>query len=225
MSRFISISIVLVVCITSAAIQSQSQNRVGTRPGEIGPSSAWNPPQIVWQRMQSECSGPALVECSASVMKEAGAPAEAIAFARFLKGEGYMDSFREMGQVDLATAFFPFRANENGTFFLVNGAPAAIDVNDWDNLKSIDIRRDTLYPVLIRKYPNLELFPSSHFDAMKRTPMGGQRFIFKFILVNGCHACFANSYAHVAFDFELSGRFLGTRLLRLSRAVPSRGPS
>ena len=47
-------------------------------------------------------------------------------------------------------------------------------------------------------------------------PGGGQRFIFSFVLLNGCHACEVAGYARVAFDFSPAGKFLGTKLLRLT---------
>ena len=51
---------------------------------------------------------------------------------------------------------------------------------------------------------------------MQALPGGGQRFIFSFVLLNGCHACELAGHAQVAFDFSAAGRFLGTKLLRLT---------
>ena len=114
--RIALLSMILILCNIAVG---QPRRATATRPGEIGRSAVFNPPQVVWGRMQEECQGPNSVECVASIMKQAGASPQAIAFARMLKGDGYMDSFREMGGVDLTTAFFPFRANTNGGTFLV----------------------------------------------------------------------------------------------------------
>ncbi|MCI0392477.1 MAG: hypothetical protein MOB07_27410 [Acidobacteria bacterium] len=127
-----------------------------------------------------------------------------------------MDSFREMGRVDLASANNPFRANNNDTLLLVNGAPQVIDLNDWDKLKNIDITRDPLYRSLVRKYPKLELWADAEFVTVKRTPTGGQQFTIKHVLLNGCHACEIGGHAYFSYDFDASGRFLGVRFLRLS---------
>ena len=84
-------------------------------------------------------------------------------------------------------------------------------------MKRIDIRRDPLYPALVRKFPRLELWGKAYFKAIQPLPGGGHRFVFSFVLLNGCHACEVGGYAHVAFDFNRAGEFLGTKSLRLSK--------
>lgn len=188
---------------------------------EIGPSGVWEPPNIVWSRMQDEChrkkEEPAFVDCVISIMEKAGASARARAFTKLIKGEGYMVSFREMGKVDIVSAFYPFRANDNGELLLVNGTPQVIYVDDPDNVERIDIRKDPLYPSLKRKFPKLELWGHAEFDTMQQRSGGGQRFVFRMVLLNGCHACEVGGHAHIAFDFDSTGKFLGTKLLGLSK--------
>lgn len=159
------------------------------------------------------------VACVVSIMQQAGASPQAIEFTKMLKGEGYLDSFRKMGKVDLANVFYPFRANENWDFIMINGTPRVIYAGDYDNFKNIDIRKDPLYPSLIRKFPKLELWGHAEFKAMQRLPDGGQRFIFSFVLLNGCHACEIGGYANIAFNFNSEGIFLGTKLLRLTKKL------
>lgn len=159
------------------------------------------------------------IACVISVMQKAGASTQATAFTKMLKGEGYLDSFRAMGRVDLGNVFYPFRANENWEFILVNGKPQVINVGDPDNLKRIDIKKDPLYPSLIRQFTELELWGHAEFKTMKRLAEGGQRFIFSFVLLNGCHACEIGGYADIAFDFNSKGCFLGTNLIRLNKAT------
>jgi hypothetical protein len=161
---------------------------------------------------------PQFIACVVSVMQQAGASPAATAFTTMLKGEGYLDHFRKMGRVDLASVAYPFRANENGEYLLVNGVPRLVHLDDPENLKHIDITKDPLYPSLLRKFPKLELWGHADFKDMQRLPGGGQRFVFTLVLLNGCHGCEVGGYAHVAFDFDETGQFLGTRLLRLSKA-------
>lgn len=210
--------VVIALSLSIGHTLSQSR-RTPTKPAtnEINRSAVFNPPQVVWGRMQEECQGPNSVECVASIMKQAGASSQAISFARMLKGDGYMDSFREMGRVDLATAFFPFRANTNGGTYLVNGSPSLIAVEDLDSWGKIDIRNDPLYAGIARKFPEVMLWGGEPgYESMQRLPTGGQRFIFSYVLLNGCHACDVAGYAHVSFNFDTTGRFIGTKLLRLS---------
>jgi hypothetical protein len=160
---------------------------------------------------------PKFVACVVSIMQRAGASPAATAFTTMLKGEGYLDDFRKMGRVDLASVAYPTRANDNEEFLLVNGIPRVVHVDHPENSKHIDIKKDPLYPSLVRKFPNLELGSHADFEAMRRLPGGGQRFVFSLGLLNGCHACKVGSYAQIAFDFDTAGRFLGTRSLGLSK--------
>ncbi|HEY6324441.1 MAG TPA: hypothetical protein VJA16_23090 [Thermoanaerobaculia bacterium] len=194
----------------------------------IGPQAVFKPPSReaeigVFQKIQACGAARAgatdskFVACVVAVLEQAGASPEATAVAALLEGEGYLDSFRKMGKVDLASAAYPIRANDNGEYLLVNGTPRVVRVGDPDNWKRIDIRKDPLYPALVRKYPRLELWGAADFKAMQRLAGGGQRFVFSYVLLNGCHACEVGGYARVAFDFSSAGVFSGTKLLRLSK--------
>lgn len=190
----------------------------------IGPRAVFSPERDletkVIEEMQS-CpvavdAGAPKIECVTAILRRAGATPEALAFTAMLGGEGYLESFRQMGKVDLATVAYPLRANENEGFMLVNGSPPTVQVEDFVHLKHIDIRKDPLYPAIARKFPRVELWGHADFKALQALPGGGQRFIFSFVLLNGCHACEVAGYAQVAFDFSAAGRFLGTKLLRLT---------
>ena len=216
---------ILVLCSHGAI---WAQNDAGKALDGIVPQAVFRPPSReaeieVDQKIQA-CEAPKagaadseFVACVLSVLQQAGASPEATAVVALLEGEGYLDSFRKMGKVDLASAAYPRRANDNGEYLLVNGMPRVVHVGDPDNWKRIDIRKDPLYPALVRKYPRLELWGTADFKAMQRLPGGGQRFIFSYVLLNGCHACEVGGYARVAFDFNSAGVFSGTKLLRLSK--------
>ena len=63
-------------------------------------------------------------------MKKAGASPAALAFTRRTGSQAYLRALREAGNVDVALAIYPFRANENEVWLLVNGDPPLIDVDD-----------------------------------------------------------------------------------------------
>lgn len=202
---------------------SQSHSQVTDTAGGITSKAVWAAPTEAWSKMQDECNyGERTgVECVLSIMRQSGASPEAIEFTRLLKGDGFMESFREMGRVDLASVFTPFRANSNQRFKLVNGSPQIIDVEGsiGENVET-EIRNDRMYLTLVRKYPNLMLGGYPSFDRMLRLPAGGQQFIFKFQLVNGCRACSTDSYANVGYNFDGAGNFVGTKLVGMSKAQP-----
>ena len=69
--------------------------------------------------------------CFAAAMASAGAPPAALEFTRRLDNEAYLQALNEYGgPVAVAHVFYPFRANENNAWLLVNGTPALIDVDD-----------------------------------------------------------------------------------------------
>jgi len=218
-----------IIMLCSTTIVSAAQEEANKSP-ELGPRAVFKPlshglASDVAAKFQACASanagvgGPNLVACVVPIMQRAGASVEAAAFTTMLQGEGYLDSFRKMGRVDLATIAYPLRANENEEYVLVNGLPRIVHVSDPGNLKRIDIKTDPLYPLLIKKFPKLELWFHADFAAMQLLPEGGQRFVFSFPLLNGCHACAVGGHAHIAFDFDTAGNFLGTTLLRLSKTT------
>jgi hypothetical protein len=215
--------------LSSSSTDIRAQEEASKPPPQLGPQAVFKPDSRaaaieVWEKMQACASAsaragdPKFVACVVAVLQQAGASPEATAFTTLLQGEGYLDKFRKMGRVDLASVVYSIRANDNGDFLLVNGIPPLVHLEEPENLKHIDITKDPLYPALARKFPKLELWwHADAFKAMQHLAGGGQRFVFSFLLLNGCHACELGGSAQIAFDFDRSGRFLGTRLLRLSK--------
>ena len=67
----------------------------------------------------------AFADCFVGAMGRAGATAAALAFARRLDGEGYLESLDMTdGAVAVAHVVFPFRANENDGWFSSMAAPS-----------------------------------------------------------------------------------------------------
>src|SRR5690349_18364765 len=97
----------------------------------FGPSAVWHPPASFRQAVVAACGnrGADFGKCFADQMKTAGASAEALAFTNAIHDGGYMQAFRPVGQIAVASVMYPFRANENSALLIVNGAPAVIDVD------------------------------------------------------------------------------------------------
>lgn len=218
--------IVFVLIFVSVLLKNQILHSQETLPLElrdIGSDAVWRPEpwQEVWTKWQKGCrplEESEFVNCITLIMRKAGAPKDAIEFTRIINGSGYLDSFEEMGVVDLGGVFYPSRLNDNGSVLLVNGVPKVIDVNSWEYHKNIDITKDPLYPSILEKFPQAELWAHAILNEMKQSPQGGQRFIFTMVLLNGCHACEKAGYAVIAYDFDSSGTFQGTSLIKLLEA-------
>jgi len=222
-----SFGLLAAMAISSGRGATWAQDGAGKALDEIGPRAVFKPsPQDVetqlFRKMQACEAASAwprdakFISCIVSALRQAGASPEATAGAVLLEGEGYLVDFRKMGKVDLASAVYPLRANDNEGYVLVNGRPRVVQVEDFANWKRIDITKDPIYPALARKFPKLELWGTgAEFKAMQPLPGGGQRFVFSFVLLNGCHACEVGGYARIAFDFNPAGELLGTKLLGL----------
>ena len=89
----------------------------------------------------------------------------------------------------------------------------------WQN-SSIDITKDPLYASWSKRYSDLSIYDPAVFQQMQTLPDGGQKFIFAYALIDGPRAGKQAGWVIVAFDFDGQGRFLQTRLVRLTREIP-----
>ena len=98
----------------------------------IGNESEWKASMETIREIQRECAEKQAHDfgkCFVDLMRRSGASAQAVAFARATGDTGYLLQFFKTGRVDLAYVIFPFRANENEGWLLVNGDPSIIDVD------------------------------------------------------------------------------------------------
>ena len=56
---------------------------------------------------------------------------------------------------------------------------------------------------------------SPRFEGLVTSPQGGQRFIFRYRVLAGCHACPTLAEVRVAFDFTPDGTYQSFHLLNL----------
>ena len=178
-------------------------------------AAVWNPDAGFMQRFHQRCdgrSGAAFDACFAAAMASAGAPPAALEFTRRLDNEAYLQALNEYGgPVALAHVFYPFRANENNAWFLVNGTPALIDVDDRRYLALAAMRDSVAYGELHRRYPNVTLWPGDRGVSAPQPMQSGREFIIGYLLRDQCHACAIVGRVRFAFDFDAAGKFLGTR--------------
>lgn len=186
----------------------------------IGKASEWKATNETIRAIHKECAekqAPDFGKCFVDFMARSGASAQAVAFAKSTDNTGYLAHFFKKGRVDLAYVVYPFRANENQGWLLVNGDPPMIDVDTLSNLPERQLEQNPAYLRIKEKYPKVMLFGGDR--TIKRPPEiiarpdKGQRFIVTYRLLNGCHACERVGKAKFAFDFDAKGKFLGATLL------------
>ncbi len=215
--------VLLVFCAGCSSAQRQAEGN--TREKDIAPGAVWNPDSSFRERVVERCSSPAVQdfgECFVSVMQDFKAPSLAVAFARRIGNTGYLRGFRQAGVVDIAFVTYPFRANENYGCFLVNGDPPIVDVDDFEIIKKIDLKKDTQYAEIAFGFPKVGLWPGDRWSAdcaIAETTKDRQRFLVTYRLLNGCHACELLGSARVAFDFDGGGKFLGTEIVGVEAVV------
>lgn len=190
----------------------------------VGPEACWTPEAKVMANIRSDCaafSGDAFEVCFIRSMQKYGAPREAVVFTKSIGNLGYMQALQKHGPVDVAYVKYPFRANENQAFLLVNGTPPLIDVDDMGLLSAEKLKDDARFRRIRQQFPAVGLWPGDRFEAeyplSENTPGGGQRFIVRYRLLNGCRACELIGYVRYAFEFDRTARFLGTKYLGVER--------
>lgn len=221
----ISLLFTMMFCIPVIGAYGQANPGLSAFP-RIDSQSVWNPPGDFKEKMDKECahlSAPAFQKCIYSLMRKLGASPEALYFTSLTDTTGYIRDFRNTGNVDIAYVFYPYRANENFGVMLVNGSPRIMDVDDFSMVKLTLLRKDTTYLKIVGEYPDAAVWPGDRYHLTQPEPEtlpgGGQRFLVKYWLLNGCHACKRIGTVTFAFDFNKHGLFVGTRLVRVISLV------
>jgi predicted secreted protein len=169
-----------------------------------------------------DARGDKLQDCFAEEMKKAGATAAAVEFSKQLGEPGFVRDFRAAGPVDIAYVFYPYRANENQSWLIVNGAPPAIDA---DNSKLVMIaaralKNNAAYAGLARAHPDASPWPGDRYSTetpdVEMGAKGGVHIIVNYRLREKCHSCAVLGHAWYSFEFDAKGIFAGARLMAIS---------
>jgi hypothetical protein len=163
-----------------------------------------------------------LQDCFAGEMKKADATPVAVEFSKQLGEPGFVRDFRAAGPVDIAYVFYPYRANENQSWLIVNGQPPAIDV---DNSKLVTIaahalKNNSAYAGLAKAHPALSPWPGDRYSTeipdVEMGVKGGVHIIVNYRLRETCHSCAVLGHAWYSFEFDAKGIFAGARLMAIS---------
>ena len=163
-----------------------------------------------------------LQDCFAGEMKKAGATPAAVEFSKQLGEPGFVRDFRAAGPVDIAYVFYPYRANENQSWLIVNGDPPAIDV---DNSKLVTVaaralKNNATYAGLAKAHPDLSPWPGDRYSTetpdVEMGAKGGVHTIVNYRLRERCHSCAVLGHAWYSFEFDAKGLFAGARLMAIS---------
>jgi hypothetical protein len=192
---------------------------------KISASSVWQVPSQFLTTAHAACDNSSQTpECMIDQMAKAGAPPDAVSFARELykqsHGEfGVMTGFQDEGRVAFAWITYPLRANTNYGLLLVNGRPPIVNVEDVKLLDTKTMGQSFQFQDLKGQFPEVDLWPGDRdgktWPNSQPGPNGGIQFVVSYPLRNGCHACASAGSALFNWNFDAQGKFLGTTFLGL----------
>jgi hypothetical protein len=187
-------------------------------------AAVFSPDPGFFERFHRHCDTRRLAAfdaCFAAMMAQAGASKEALDFTRSLGNQAYLQALEPTGgPIAIAQIFYPFRANENDAWLLVNGTPPLIDVDDLRRL-SVELTAAPAYREIRRHYPKVTFWPGDRGANGPQIAQNGREVVVGYVLRDLCHACAIIGRVRYAFDFDKSGTFLGARLLSID---PVNGP-
>ncbi len=184
-------------------------------------SAVWRPPADFRSKVLTACDnrGAGFSQCFIDQMKAAGASPDALAFTHLVHGDGYIQAFRPVAQVGIASVLYPFRANENDGLYLVNGRPPALNIDDLQKLPSGQMDFDHDFASVKKSHPNADLWPGDRSSADSLLaltfPDGSQQFVADYRVQAGCHACAVLGQAFFSFGFDQPRQFHRRRIQRL----------
>ena len=167
----------------------------------FGPEQIWNPDAQAHQALFA-CGGGTFT-CVRDAMQANGASADAIAFYRLTSW--FLIDLNDTGLVQVGSILTPWRANETVQSALLGGIPPVVYVESG---LPPDAERSNTFMAIQAGHPNAMLWaPGPRLEGMATSPQGGQRFVFDYRVLDGCHACAVLGYVRVAFDFALDGTY------------------
>jgi len=210
----------LLLALLSLAVSLMAQSKLA--PAKIGRSAVWQLPPQFMTTAHAACdqsSSSDHADCMIGQMAKAGAPADAVRFTRELYKEshgefGVMTGFQDEGPVAFAWITYPLRANTNYGLLLVNGRPRIVNVEDLKLLDVKMMRQSSQFQDAKRRFPHIDIWPGDRdgkiWPDSQTGPNGGIQFTVAYPLRNGCHACASAGQAIFNWNFDTTGKFLGT---------------
>jgi len=191
-------------------------------------STSTTPPDLNLTRSLQQCGPPpGGSTCIKTIMQGAGATASAM---DFLDTTGWiLVGLRDFGPVDLGTLMSPWRANANRQYVVLNGNPELVYAEDEG--AKVKLPSDPAYQPLVDAVTasgttapgaatNVILFAADNaFEDQISVEAGGQRIVFQYDVVNGCHACGTGYRERVGFDFDTTGQYRTATMLGLCRGA------
>jgi hypothetical protein len=180
-------------------------------PPGFGPQQVWRLSRAAVDDLH-RCTEPISVDCVHKVMERHGG--SAAAFEVYRRTGWFLSKLRDTGgPVMLATVVNPWRANENEQPALLGGNPAVVYPEEVE----VPLENDAGFKALKGEFPKLMFWkPGPTFESNAVTK-GGESFIFRYRLLDGCHACAIRGWARIELDFAPDGTYRRAKILEVIR--------
>ena len=214
----------------AAVLITLTGTAISQQPGKFGPSSVWQPSQSFLAAAHKACDNKAqgrrYADCFIDQMAGAGAPADAVSFARAAQNQlhdvAIMTSFSHVGPVDIAWVVYPIHSPSNFGLLLVNGQPSIVNAEDLQALDQEAMQQSFQFQDVKNQFPKVGLFTGDRdgqtWPNSQSGPNGGVQFTLGYALRNGCYTCAKAGAALFNWNFDASGKFTGTSFLGLTPA-------
>jgi len=200
---------------------------------QIGEEAVWNANVDDLNEVLKACSGSGSSAYNDCFIEQMGgyASSDAVAFSQLLAAQrppraGYLAGMREAGLVDLGYVVYPGNPKPVQGWVLMNGIPALVNVDDLAILPVQEMEKDPQFTVLKKIHPQLGVVvtndqrsPDSS-PQVQPLPHNGQRFVIPYSLQESCDNCAPLARASFGFDFDASGKFLGTKFIQITALQP-----
>jgi len=197
----------------------------------INASAVWSASDQQLSQLDKTCASDpqGYSDCFISHMPDLGASEEAVAFTRDYATQNQgtiaiLRGFHPMDEVDLGYAFFPAGKERRQGWFLLNGYPSVLNVDDQARIPEAAMEKHPLWAEMQKQHRSLKMFVDDSERSMDRTPRtetlpdGSQRFIVAYPLRDGCSTCAVLGHADFSFDFDPSGELVTVRFVTITQS-------
>jgi len=216
-------AVVALICIASFVTFLQVKANQDT-DDPVGSAAVWTPDSDDLSEIAQACNAASdYGKCFLDQM-ENYASSEAVEFSQSLLEQspfhtGYLKELREAGAVDLGLVAYPRSQGTGEGWVLLNGTPEIVNAEDLNRLPQPAMEKDPQFAALRKSHPRIALSAGAGGNAapeILNLENGGQRFVIGYLLQENCPACRPVARASFGFDFDVTGKFLGAKFLKVS---------
>lgn len=227
----LKLSIALAVICTASYVAYLEVQASDESDELINATAVWSPSDQQLSQLNKTCATDtqAYSDCFISHMPDLGASEEAVAFTRDYAAQNQgtiaiLRGFQPMDEVDLGYAYFPAAKEGRQGWFLLNGYPSVLNVDDKARIPEAAMEKHPLWAEMRKQHPSLRMSVNDSERSMDKTPRtetlpdGSQRFIIEYPLRDGCATCAVLGHADFSFDFDPSGELVTVRFVTITKS-------